>query len=299
MTSLTSLDLSVPMTANDMWLLSALTGLTCLTLRDIGIVVDATPLVSLTGLTSLTLHDCSGLSSTTAFTSLTALKTLIVDDFSELDDEGVREVSRLTSLTTFRFTGNLTGLRGNGLSDRFVESLSHMTGLTSLGLPMPPFMRLGAVTRVGYLSRLTSLTSLELRGKYLVDGIMVALSCMPLLTSLDLSYNSFINQVTNGQVQTLALPPLTYLTSLSLSCCRNLTDEAVAALVAPFKTSLTSLDLSLNTMNNLYVALGLRGTQTFWRIDLRWTEGTRLCDRFLWIDGQPQYWIDDLLRNIG
>jgi hypothetical protein len=292
MTSLTSLDLSVPMTANDMWLLPALTGLTCLTLHQMRIVVDATPLVSLTGLTSITLHGCSGLSSTTAFTSLTALKTLIVVNFSMLDDEGVREVSRLTSLTTFRFTGNLTGMRGNGLSDPFVESLSRMTGLTSLGLPMPPFLQLAA--RVGYLSRLTSLTSLELRGDYLVDGIMVALSCMPLLTSLDLSCNSHINEV-----QTLALPPLTYLTSLSLAFCDNLTDEAVAALVAQFKTSLTSLDLSGTTMNNLYVALGLRGTQTFWSIDLRWTEGTRLSDRFLWIDGQPQYWIDDLLRNIG
>jgi hypothetical protein len=74
-----------------------------------------------------------------------------------LDDEGVREVSRMTSLTTLRLTGNSTGSLGN-VTDLSVEALSRMTGLTSLSVPEGHAHDVEGPIRVGELSRLTSLT---------------------------------------------------------------------------------------------------------------------------------------------
>lgn len=286
MTSLTSLELSVPMQRyadDDMRQLPA--GLTCLKLRNMRRVTDLTPILSLTRLTSLSLLDCSLLPSTQFMivSSFTALKTLILSNFRMLDDVGVLEVSQMPSLTTLSFTGSDTGISypyTSRLTDLSVEAVSRMSGLTSLCLPQSQdeFGTTG-LSRVDHLSRLVSLTHLEVRGSYVVSGIMEALACMPLLTSLDL------NQTSAG---TLILPPLTSLTSLSLARCSGLTDRKVAELVAPLETSLTCLDLSRTGVTDVTVALGSQGTHVIWKIDLRGCSGLSGFDQDLFIDGHRQ-----------
>jgi Leucine-rich repeat (LRR) protein len=251
MTALTSLDLSVQMKANDMSHLATLTGLTCLKLRNIMLLRDImlTPLLSLTGLTSLSLHLCHYLHSTTVFASFTALKNLSLLNFCELDDIGVMQLSQLTTVTSLHLSGSYRNFTS-------VEALSRMTGLTSLSI-----CRCVNVTHVGVLARLTSLRSLVLSGSYRACGVMAALSYLTLLTSLDLSH---LNR------DSLALPPLTSLTSLNLSFCREVTNDVVATAVSSL-TSLTILNLSgTRVTNDVIAVLGplklLRG------INLRYTQ---------------------------